>query len=134
MKTLIKIFSIALVTIGFSTQAQAQDGLSNAQTTLPTVNATIEPERGDFTPPSTGGGKDLGFSISVFPNPGNGNFTLTLPGNRSHQVLVTDLYGNRIYMEQAMMGQTSLQMELGNVPAGLYRVLVDEYSVLYRKL
>lgn len=134
MKTLMNYFSLLLVTVGLSSNLQAQSTGDHSTATTTIVNATIELEKADYAPPSGLGGPGLGFEISAFPNPGNGTFTLSLAGNKGHQVVVTDLYGNRHHVGHSLPGQTTLQIELGNSPAGIYRVLVDEYSLLYRKL
>lgn len=134
MKSLMQFFSLALLCLGLSNQALAQEQLSNPQTATTTLNATISQELGDLNPPSGGlVGPGLGFEIQAYPNPGNGNFTIALSGNRSHRILVTDLFGRSYFSGVSLNGQKSMQVNISNAPKGLYRVQVDELSLKYQK-
>lgn len=63
--------------------------------------------------------------LRLFPNPGDGRFTMELPGTKvnEYRMLVRDLTG-RIVAGQQLIGAGPVQVDLGHLPAGMYTVAV----------
>ncbi|HRQ85095.1 MAG TPA: T9SS type A sorting domain-containing protein [Flavobacteriales bacterium] len=71
-----------------------------------------------------------GSSMSIFPNPSNGDFQLELPqGANSTEVHVLDLTG-RTVAQQKVNGR-SAKLQLGHLPNGLYTVVAQGHTVRY---
>lgn len=67
----------------------------------------------------------MGTGLQVFPNPNRGQFNVVLPaGVQQARILVTDLAGRLIAVHQ-FFGEGSLEMDLGDVPTGVYLVRVE---------
>jgi hypothetical protein len=72
--------------------------------------------------------------IAIYPNPGKGKFWLSFPGNTSGQfsVSIHNLSGNQKIKTQLTKGSAPLDfdLDLQNLPSGLYSVLVYEGGTL----
>ena len=67
-------------------------------------------------------------SLSVYPNPSNGTFTLDVV-NETADIVITDLLGNTVYAAKHTKGSVKINLE--NVASGVYLVKVnskDMYS------
>jgi hypothetical protein len=73
-------------------------------------------------------GKDLGNSISVYPNPSNGTFSLSiaLPGTSDMTIEVIDLAGKVVYSRSAnnVTGNIQQTLDLGALAKGTYMLNV----------
>lgn len=133
MKTLMQFFGVLIFCSFTSGALYAQDSQTNKGITV-NENASIDYEKGELEPPAPGyGGPGLGFTIHIFPNPGNGQLTLSLPGNRGHMVRISNLMGTTYYLGSTMAGQNTLNIDISSAPAGIYRVQVDEQIIKYQK-
>ncbi|KAA9340934.1 right-handed parallel beta-helix repeat-containing protein [Adhaeribacter soli] len=76
----------------------------------------------------------LNKSLSVYPNPSNGLFNLTLPAtDKAFELVVTDLSG-KVVKRQVVKGQTA-QLELTGISKGVYMLKVSgEGSTAVRRL
>ena len=69
-------------------------------------------------------------SISCYPNPNTGHFTVAVPLGFSGAVLVADVYGNAVW-RGAVTGH-SLELDLGRQAAGTYFITVRNGITNYR--
>ncbi|MCX6303665.1 MAG: T9SS type A sorting domain-containing protein [Bacteroidetes bacterium] len=88
---------------------------------LPTVAAGAEEP--SFTPGFT--------SLTIYPNPTSGNFTLVQKGEHAYGAVKVEVYsmkGEKIMTEQ-MIGEKSHEFQFSGMPAGIYfvKVVADNY-------
>jgi hypothetical protein len=69
--------------------------------------------------------KANGLSISMFPNPNNGVFTLSVKANGNVEISAFDFTGRQVLVNNAnVQGNLSTQIDLSNLPKGIYAVRV----------
>ncbi len=78
-------------------------------------------------------------NITVYPNPSNGRFTLSLDdiNEKEFDLTVTDITGKKIFSEHIINNSSSLEKEynLENLPKGAYLLMIrDNVSVVQKKL
>lgn len=74
----------------------------------------------------------LNAQISLYPNPSNGVFYLTAD-EEIITLEVMDILGNQISVNQYSKTNKSIEIELGNVPTGIYFIRVKLDSGIYTK-
>ena len=64
-------------------------------------------------------------SLTVYPNPGNGNFNLSIENfNKSAKIFVLDVFGN--VMQQIEINNQILNIDIAGQPKGIYFVKVED--------
>lgn len=63
--------------------------------------------------------------FEIFPNPNNGNFTLSLPENSTYNMQVMDMTGKTVYFEKVNESLNSKPVILKNVLPGIYFVKIE---------
>jgi|GEM_PF-941513 len=87
----------------------------NASTFVPTLkDGTIEASTGLKTSENT--------AVGIYPNPGNGKITITLPENGQKEIKVYSLLGSLVYSQ--LTDQTSLKLDLSNLNKGIYSLRI----------
>ena len=66
--------------------------------------------------------------VTVYPNPSNGTFHLSLKEKASVQVRIMNNLGQVVYNEQTTPNTTDQTVNLTNVPAGIYYVQVTGHT------
>ncbi|MEZ4957934.1 MAG: MopE-related protein [Saprospiraceae bacterium] len=65
--------------------------------------------------------------VAIFPNPTNGAFTVVVPENLSTGVLtLMDIHGRMLLSQKLMDGQSIYQFERGQLPSGIYLIVVKD--------
>lgn len=73
---------------------------------------------------------ELGKQISLYPNPNDGKFTLSIdPGMTGSQLIVTDINGRNILI-RTIDAETS-EITLGKVPAGIYFAKIGKQTIKF---
>lgn len=63
-------------------------------------------------------------TLVVFPNPGNGEFTVVLPAHTKGRLWITDTNGQVVY-EHKLSGEWQLRLNLTHLPNGLYSCHIE---------
>lgn len=67
-----------------------------------------------------------GSSVSIYPNPNNGQFTITLDGLPTNgRVVVLDALGKQVHQQRTISGISTMQMDLGDLASGVYYVRIE---------
>jgi hypothetical protein len=61
---------------------------------------------------------------SIFPNPSKGNITVNFGQSSGSKVVVLDMIGNIVYQSTANAGTSKMNIDLGNMPKGMYLITV----------
>jgi len=61
-------------------------------------------------------------AVGIYPNPGNGKITITLPENGQKEIKVYSLLGSLVYSQ--LTDQTSLKLDLSNLNKGIYSLRI----------
>jgi hypothetical protein len=74
--------------------------------------------------------KAAGVRIKAWPNPANGIFTVSAVATGTVKLRVIDMQGREVYVVNLSGDElkTGKQVELGNAPAGLYKILVTSVA------
>ncbi len=77
-----------------------------------------------FSTPMRSGAMDVG--AAIFPNPGNGNFTINLEsvGITVGELIIYNVGGEKVYTETIGEGVTTLSIYT-QLPAGLYKLMIN---------
>ena len=69
--------------------------------------------------------------ITVFPNPNNGDFTISLPETRNTHLKVMNVLGEIVY--DRMLSDIHNTISLPNKPTGIYFIELENGSGIMRK-
>jgi hypothetical protein len=69
--------------------------------------------------------------ISVYPNPGNGSFSISFTEDAATTVTVTDLQGKVIYRNNFSQGTTTANVSIPNATTGIYFLNVQNGKKAY---
>lgn len=65
-------------------------------------------------------------SVSIYPNPNNGQFTITMNGvPTTGRVLVLDALGKQVHQQRLNTGTSTMQMDVGDLASGVYYVRIE---------
>ncbi len=70
-------------------------------------------------------------SISIWPNPSNGKFTLS--GNNFDKIEIFNLLGERIFTSNQVRSQTNAEIDLSQYGFGVYCVLIHDGQEVYTR-
>jgi hypothetical protein len=68
-----------------------------------------------------------GFNVQIYPNPAKENITVALdaPLAQNAQVRVVNIQGQQLLITNAAAGQKDINIQLGNLPSGMYVCIVE---------
>jgi len=70
-------------------------------------------------------------SMRIAPNPNNGRFQITLPGNLIYRVFVYDVTGHLVNESNISAGENSL--DISHLESGVYLINADNGSIQYKE-
>ena len=91
------------------------------------IDDIVFPASGPLAPEddfSTGIHEPLATSVSVYPNPTTDNVTIVVANGQATQVLVYDIYGNRIIQQN--IGNNTTTLNLQHLSSGMYLLQVSD--------
>ncbi|MBK6371524.1 MAG: T9SS type A sorting domain-containing protein [Flavobacteriales bacterium] len=70
-----------------------------------------------------------GGRYSVYPNPNNGHFIITIGGTPTNGALVVvDALGQRVHHQPLAIGNRTLQLDLDHLASGVYHIRIRSGS------